>query len=137
MNFGFAKYYGGQCYLRFDDTNPEAEEKIYFDSIEEIIGWLGFAPFKITHSSDNFGKLYELAEKLITLGNGYVCHCNDEEIKLQRGGEKGASPRFRCKHAEQTVDENLSKFRDMRDGKYRPREAFLRMKQDIEGIVAF
>ncbi len=55
----------------------------------------------------------------------------DEEIKLQRGGEKGTSPRFRCKHAEQSAEENLQKFRDMRDGKYRPREAFLRMKQDV------
>jgi glutaminyl-tRNA synthetase len=50
---------------------------------------------------------------------------------MQRGGEKGTSPRYRCEHAEQSVEENLTKFRDMRDGKYRPREAFLRMKQDV------
>ena len=55
----------------------------------------------------------------------------DDEIKLQRGGEKGASPRYRCKHADQTVEHNLTEFRAMRDGKYKPREAFLRMKQDI------
>lgn len=55
----------------------------------------------------------------------------DVEIKKQRGGEKGESPRYRCKDAEQTVEENLQKFRDMRDGKYKPREAFLRMKMDI------
>lgn len=55
----------------------------------------------------------------------------DEELKLQRGGEKGTSPRYRCKDAEQSVEENLQKFRDMRDGKYKPREAFLRMKQDV------
>lgn len=57
--------------------------------------------------------------------------CIDAEIKLQRGGEKGATPRYRCKHADHTPEENLAKFRDMRDGKYKPREAFLRMKQDI------
>ncbi|KXX74329.1 putative glutamine--tRNA ligase [Madurella mycetomatis] len=131
VNFGFARYHGGKCYLRFDDTNPEAEEEIYFTAIEEMIRWLGFEPYKITYSSDNFGKLYELAEKLITIEKAYVCHCGDEEIKLQRGGEKGTSPRYRCKHAEQSIDENLQKFRDMRDGKYKPREAFLRMKQDI------
>ncbi|KAK3934842.1 glutaminyl-tRNA synthetase [Diplogelasinospora grovesii] len=131
VNFGFAKYHGGKCYLRFDDTNPEAEEEKYFTAIEEMVRWLGFEPYKITYSSDNFGKLYELAEKLITIGKGYVCHCDDDEIKLQRGGEKGATPRYRCKHADQTVEENLQKFRDMRDGNYKPREAFLRMKQDI------
>ncbi|KAK4112640.1 glutaminyl-tRNA synthetase [Canariomyces notabilis] len=131
VNFGFARYHGGKCYLRYDDTNPEAEEEIYFTAIEEMVRWLGFEPYKITYSSDNFGRLYELAEKLITLGKAYVCHCGDEELKMQRGGEKGTSPRYRCEHAEQSVEENLRKFRDMRDGKYRPREAFLRMKQDI------
>ncbi|KAL2152989.1 hypothetical protein VTH82DRAFT_4144 [Thermothelomyces myriococcoides] len=131
VNFGFARYHGGKCYLRFDDTNPEAEEDIYFTAIEEMVRWLGFEPYKVTYSSDNFDRLYELAEKLINMGKAYVCHCNDEEIKLQRGGEKGTSPRFRCKHADQSPEENLQKFRDMRDGKYKPKEAFLRMKQDI------
>lgn len=56
---------------------------------------------------------------------------SDTEIKHQRGGEKGTHERYRCAHAEQTVDDNLQKFRDMRDGKYKPREVFLRMKQDI------
>jgi len=55
---------------------------------------------------------------------------SDAEIKAQRGGEEHG-PRFRCTHAEQSIEENLKKFRDMRDGVYKPREAFLRMKQDI------
>lgn len=62
-------------YLRFDDTNPEAEEEIYFTAIEEMVRWLGFEPYKITYSSDNFDLLYELAEKLTTLDKAYVCHC--------------------------------------------------------------
>ncbi|KAL2761060.1 hypothetical protein ACRALDRAFT_1038002 [Sodiomyces alcalophilus JCM 7366] len=132
VNFGFAKYHGGVCYLRYDDTNPEKEEEKYFTAIEDMVRWLGFTPHKITHSSDNFQKLYDLAEKLITLEKAYVCHCNDTEIKLQRGGEKGATPRYRCEDANQTVEQNLKKFRDMRDGVYKPREAFLRMKMDIE-----
>ncbi|KAI1087830.1 glutaminyl-tRNA synthetase [Rostrohypoxylon terebratum] len=132
VNFGFARYHGGQCYLRYDDTNPEAEEQVYFDAILEMVEWLGFKPYKITYSSDNFQRLYDLAEKLIGLERAYVCQCSDTEIKLQRGGEKGtAGPRYRCKHAEQSVEENLKKFRDMRDGHYKPQEAFLRMKQDI------
>lgn len=52
-------------------------------------------------------------------------------MKEQRGGE-ARGPRFRCEHAKQSVEENLTKFRAMKDGKYKPREAFLRMKQDIE-----
>lgn len=75
VNFGFAKYHGGECYLRFDDTNPEAEEEKYFTAIKEMIAWLGFKPYAITYSSDNFDKLYEKAEELIKHGKAYVCHC--------------------------------------------------------------
>ncbi|SPO07106.1 probable glutamine-tRNA ligase [Cephalotrichum gorgonifer] len=133
INFGFAAYHGGKTYLRFDDTNPDEEEKVYFDAIEEIVRWLGFTPCDVTYSSDNFQKLYDLAEELIKRGGAYVCHCNEEEMRSQRGGKDGKEgPRFRCAHADQSVDENLRKFRDMRDGKYEPRAAFLRMKQDIE-----
>lgn len=76
VNFGFARYHGGVCYLRFDDTNPEAEEEIYFEAIKEMINWLGFKPYKITYSSDHFDKLYELAEELIRKDKAYVCHCS-------------------------------------------------------------
>ncbi|KAH8681675.1 glutaminyl-tRNA synthetase [Xylariales sp. PMI_506] len=131
VNFGFARHHGGECYLRYDDTNPEAEEEKYFVAIEEMVRWLGFSPYKITYSSDNFQMLYDLAEKLIGLEKAYVCHCDDDQIKAQRGGENHG-PRFRCEHANQSIETNLTKFRDMRDGKYKPREAFLRMKQDIE-----
>ncbi|KAL4771035.1 tRNA synthetases class I, catalytic domain-containing protein [Aspergillus nidulans var. acristatus] len=131
VNFGFARYHGGETILRFDDTNPEAEEEKYFTAIEDIIQWLGFKPARITHSSDHFQKLYEHAEKLIQLGKAYVCHCSDTEIKLQRGGENHGA-RYRCKDAEQDVETNLKKFRDMRDGKYEPQTAFLRMRQDID-----
>lgn len=95
---------------------------------------LGFTPHAVTYSSDNFQKLYDLAEKLITLEKAYVCHCSDTDIKAQRGGEKNG-PRFRCQHAEQDVETNLQKFRDMRAGKYEPQTAFLRMKQVSIGVL--
>ncbi|OAA65580.1 glutaminyl-tRNA synthetase [Niveomyces insectorum RCEF 264] len=133
VNFGFARYHGGKTILRFDDTNPDAEEEKFFTAIEENIRWLGFKPHAVTYSSDNFGKLYELAEKLISLEKAYVCHCGQEEVQKQRGGRDGKDgPRYRCRHAEQDVETNLREFRDMRDGKYEPQTAFLRMKQDIE-----
>ncbi|KAI4124697.1 MAG: hypothetical protein LQ338_004671 [Usnochroma carphineum] len=132
INFGFARYHNGVCYLRFDDTNPEAEEEKYFTAIENIIQWLGFTPYKVTYSSDNFDKLYERAEFLIQKDGAYVCHCSDTEIKQQKGGEKGASgPRYACPHRDRPTSESLTEFRAMKDGKYKPREAFLRMKQDI------
>jgi glutaminyl-tRNA synthetase len=131
VNFGFARFHGGDCYLRYDDTNPAAEEEIYFTAIKEMVEWLGFKPCAITYSSDHFDKLYELAEFLIEQDGAYVCHCTDEEVKLQRGG-KDHGPRYACPHRYRPKAESLAEFRAMRDGKYKPKEAFLRMKQDLE-----
>uniref|UniRef100_A0A060TBF6 glutamine--tRNA ligase n=1 Tax=Blastobotrys adeninivorans TaxID=409370 RepID=A0A060TBF6_BLAAD len=135
VNFGYAQYYNGKCYLRFDDTNPEAEEEVYFESIKDIVQWLGFKPYKITHSSDYFDQLYELAEKLISRGLAYVCFCTAEQMKEHRGvsadGSNRGGERTACEHRSFTVEENLREFRNMRDGKYNPGEATLRMKQDL------
>ncbi|KAL1895593.1 Glutaminyl-tRNA synthetase [Sporothrix stenoceras] len=133
VNFGFAKFHGGKTVLRFDDTNPDKEEEQYFTAIRENIRWLGYKPHAVTYTSDNFGRLYELAETLIALNRAYVCHCSKIEAQKQRGGKDGKEgPRYRCEHADQTPEDNLAKFRDMRDGKYAHGAAFLRMKMDID-----
>lgn len=131
INFGFAKHHGGVCYLRYDDTNPAKEEEKYFTAISDMIQWLGFTPAKVTYSSDYFDRLYELAEDLINRGRAYVCHCSKSEIAQQRGGGKGATARYACSHRDRPIEESLAEFRGMRDGKYEPKEALLRMKQDL------
>lgn len=47
VDFGLAQERGGGCYLRYDDTNPEAEKQEYIDHIQEIVGWLGWKPWKV------------------------------------------------------------------------------------------
>ncbi len=131
VNFGFAEYHGGVCFLRFDDTNPEKEDEIFFTSIIDMVKWLGFKPYQITYSSDNFDRLYELAEELIRRDKAYVCHCSQEETNNQRGGPDNRGKRYGCAHRDRPVEESLTEFRAMRDGKYEPREAFLRMKQKL------
>lgn len=83
VNFGFAKYHGGKCYLRFDDTNPKGEEERYYNSVKDIVKWLGFKPAKITHTSDHFDKLYDLAETLITKDRAYMCHCTGKRVLIR------------------------------------------------------
>lgn len=85
VNFGFARFHGGKCLLRFDDTNPEAEEEAFFTAIVEMVTWLGFKPHAITYSSDYFDKLYELAEKLITEKLAYMCYCAGKMLRSFRG----------------------------------------------------
>ncbi|KZS88346.1 glutaminyl-tRNA synthetase [Sistotremastrum niveocremeum HHB9708] len=130
VDFGYAAHHGGHCYLRYDDTNPEKEEKRYFDSILETVRWLGYEPWKITYSSDYFQQLYDLAVELIRRDKGYVCSCTADEIQRNRGDKGGA--RIACVHRTRPVEESLREFEKMRDGHYRPGDCILRMKQDLE-----
>jgi glutaminyl-tRNA synthetase len=54
FNFGYARTHNGICFLRYDDTYPEKEEERFFVGIREMVEWLGYTPYKITHSSDYF-----------------------------------------------------------------------------------
>jgi glutaminyl-tRNA synthetase len=132
IDFGYARYHGGECILRFDDTNPEAEEEKYFESILATVRWLGFEPTKITYSSDYFQRLYDLAVDLIKRGKAYVDHSTGEEINAGRGG-KDRGPRKANKYSTRPIEESLQEFEDMKNGKYRAGTVTLRMKQDLEG----
>ncbi|KAL7196527.1 hypothetical protein ACSBR1_036521 [Camellia fascicularis] len=126
VNFGLAKERGGCCYLRYDDTNPEAEKKEYIDHIEEIVRWMGWEPFKITYASDYFQDLYELAVELIRRDHAYVDHQTPEEIKEYR--EKKMNSPWR----DRPIAESLKLFDEMKQGMVEEGKATLRMKQDMQ-----
>ena len=126
LNFGGAKAYGGFCYLRYDDTNPETEEQVYIDAIEEMARWMGWAPDAITFTSDHFQTLYDFAIKLIKKGKAYVDHSTSEMIRKQRE-EKTNSP-----WRDRPIDESLKLFEYMRQGRYAEGEATLRLKMDMQ-----
>ncbi|XP_040071974.2 glutamine--tRNA ligase [Ixodes scapularis] len=124
VNFGYAKAHGGCCFLRYDDTNPEKEEERFFAGIQDMVQWLGYVPFKVTHASDYFDDLYALAVRLIQRGLAYVCHQRQEEMK---GQNPPPSP-----YRNRTIEENLRLFEDMKKGKFAEGEATLRMKVTLE-----
>ncbi|MCH6559687.1 hypothetical protein IH799_04945 [candidate division KSB1 bacterium] len=73
LNFGLAAEFGGQCNLRFDDTNPTKEEDEYVRAIKEDVRWLGFDwQDREFYASDYFDRLYEFAVQLIKAGKAYV-----------------------------------------------------------------
>lgn len=126
FSFNMAAENGGHCYLRFDDTNPEKESEEYIENIKKNVSWLGYTPYKITHASDYFPEMYDLAVDLIKREKAYVDEQPWELIKTQRFNSVD-SP-FR----NTPVEENLKKFEDMRRGVYAEGEACLRMKIDMK-----
>ena len=129
INFGLAQKYGGKTNLRYDDTNPVKEDVEYVDSIKEDIKWLGFQWEKECYASDYFEQLYEWAEDLIKRGLAYVDDQTQEEMRANRGTVE--TPGTDSPWRNRSVEENLTLFREMRDGKYADGEKVLRAKIDM------
>src|SRR5215510_822097 len=129
LNFGIARDYQGTGNLRYDDTNPAKEDVEYVDSIERDVRWLGFAPTAVLFSADYFGKMYELAERLVTEGHAYVCDLSDDQIKEYRGtlSEPGRESPFRNRSA----SDNLARLRRMKAGELPDGACTLRAKIDM------
>ena len=129
LNFSTAEKYGGKCNLRYDDTNPVKEDEEYVDSIEEDVRWLGFQWDKRLWASDYFDEMYDCAVTLIKKGKAYVCDLNADQIREYRGTLK--EPGKESPYRNRSVEENLSLFEEMKQGKYADGEKVLRAKIDM------
>ncbi|BEP60854.1 glutamine--tRNA ligase/YqeY domain fusion protein [Variovorax sp. V213] len=142
LNFELAREYGGVCHLRFDDTNPEKEEQEYVDSIRDAVQWLGYETYLADRpsapgtlqpheyfASDYFDFMYRAAEYLIGAGLAYVDEQTADEVRANRGdfNTPGTDSPFRTR----TPEENLERFRAMRDGQVADGAAILRAKIDM------
>lgn len=129
LNFGLAKKYGGKTNIRFDDTNPTKEDVEYVDSIKEDVKWLGFEWANEFYASDYFEQLYEWACVLIRKGLAYVDDQSQEEIRAGRGTV--STPGVNSPYRDRSVEENLTLFRQMREGRFKEGEKVLRAKIDM------
>lgn len=130
INFGIANKYGGKCNLRFDDTNPVAEDTEYVKAIEEDVKWLGFNWDGLYYASDYFEKMYQFAVELINKGLAYVDDLTQEEIREYRGDFN--NPGKESPYRNRTVEENLSLFESMRKGEFEDGKKVLRARIDIQ-----
>lgn len=124
INFAYPATHNGICFLRYDDTNPEKEEEKFLVGIKQMVEWLGYKPYAITHLSDNFQQLYEWAIVLIKKGLAYVCHQTADQMK---GFNTELSP-----WRDRPIEESLQLFQDMKNGKIDEGAATLRMKVTLE-----
>lgn len=130
LNFGLAEQLGGECHLRFDDTNPAKEEQAYIDAIKEDVSWLGFQwAGPVRFASDYFDQLYIWAQHLIREGKAYVDDLSPDEIREYRGTL--TAPGKPSPYRERSVDENLDLFERMRTGEFAEGGKVLRAKIDM------
>lgn len=129
LNFSLAHEYNGKCNLRFDDTNPTAEEDEYVRSIQADVKWLGYDWDDLCFASDYFQQMYDLAIQLIKNGSAFVCDLSAEDIHNNRGSltTPGQDSPFRNR----TIEENLMLFEQMKNGDYEDGSHTLRAKIDM------
>ena len=126
LNFDLGEEFGAPVNLRFDDTNPSSEKKIYVEGIKEDILWLGYKWHKECYASDYFEQLYLWAEELISKDRAYVDSQDSETIASQKGTP--TKPGKESPYRGRSQEENLSLFSKMRAGKFEEGEHVLRAK---------
>ena len=130
LNFGLAEEFGGQCNLRFDDTNPDREDTEYVHSICEDLKWMGFDWGDGLHfASDYFDQLYDYAVELIQQGKAYVCDLSTQEIRAYRGTV--TAPGENSPYRNRSASENLALFEQMKNGAFPEGACTLRAKADM------
>ena len=134
LNFGLARDFSGACHLRFDDTNPEKENKEFVESIISDVKWLGFNwkfnnELNLYYASDYFELMYEAAKALIKSNHAYIDQQSMEEIKKNRGTL--TSPGKNSPFRKRSQEENLKLFEEMKEGKHSDGSMVLRAKIDM------
>ena len=130
LNFGLAESFGGECNLRFDDTNPAKEDEKYVQAIKDDVQWLGFKwAGDVRYASSYFDTLYEWAQHLVKEGYAYVCDLSADEAREYRGTltEPGKDSPYRTRSAE----ESLALLEGMRKGEFDEGSRVLRAKIDM------
>ena len=126
LNFDLAHKYKTGCNLRFDDTNPLAENSIFVDSILEDIAWLGYRPTNVEETSNYFKFIQDSAIQLIIQGDAYMDDSSSEEIAELKGDLE--NPGMDSPYRNRTVAENLEEFRKLCEGSIK---TVLRAKIDM------
>lgn len=124
LNKEYVKRYGGKLILRVEDTDPRRVDPEAYHMMEEDLKWLAVEWQEKYVQSDRIEIYYEYAEKLIEMGQAYMCTCNGADFK------KLKDESISCPCREQSIDHSMKLWHEMKtmdEG-----EAVLRVKTDIQ-----
>ncbi|MFH1668923.1 MAG: glutamate--tRNA ligase [Candidatus Woesearchaeota archaeon] len=125
LNHMLAKQFGGKFILRFEDTNPNLVQGIFYDIMQENFKDLEVEWDELQYASDNMELFYEMCEKVIKSRDAYVCNCDVEKIRLSR--ENGEP----CDCRERGTPENLEMWNKMKADLPKG-HAIVRLKIDLK-----
>ena len=124
LNNEYVKRYGGKLILRVEDTDPRRVDPEAYQMMEEDLKWLQVEWHEKYVQSDRIEIYYDYAEKLIKIGEAYMCTCEGGDFKKLKDETKP------CPCRELPVDHSMKLWHEMKtmdEG-----EAVLRVKTDIK-----
>ncbi|KAH8106901.1 glutamate-tRNA ligase [Cristinia sonorae] len=126
LNQYFAKMYNGKMLIRFDDTNPTKERSEFEETILEDLALLDIHGDSISHTSDHFDHLYDLAIKMIKEGKAYADDTEQAQMRDERWNG------IASKHRDDSVEDNLKHFDEMKSGSEEGIRWCIRAKMSVD-----
>lgn len=123
LNQEYVNRYGGKLILRVEDTDPRRVESEAYEMIPEDLEWLGVKCQEIYIQSDRLDIYHDYAQRLIELGQAYMCTCPGDEFKKLKDNKQA------CPCREISIEENLKRWDEMPE--MPEGEAVLRVKTDL------
>ncbi|OIQ02601.1 MAG: glutamate--tRNA ligase [Zetaproteobacteria bacterium CG2_30_59_37] len=112
LNWLYARRYGGQFLLRFEDTDADRSQKVFIEAIRSDLRWLGLdwdgeVKFQSAHAGQHRDALRKLADQ----GLAYRCFCSEHQLNLDRrlAASRGLPPRYSGRCRELNVQESASR----------------------------
>lgn len=120
--FAHEQYQGGKMILRFDDTNTEKEKEEYQDAILEDVGLLGIKPDQISYTSDYFDEIEKYCVQIIKAGKAFADDTPGDVMSQMRMAREPSV------HRDDSIEDNLARFEEMRKGTDEGRRWCIRAK---------
>ncbi|MCK5560483.1 MAG: glutamate--tRNA ligase [Thermoplasmata archaeon] len=125
LNDEYVKRYGGKLIIRIEDTNPVKIDSDAYEMIIDDLDWFGVEYHEVVTQSDRFEIYYEHAEKLLELGQAYICECEPEAWRELKRHQKP------CPDRALSQEEHLSRWQKMMEHGYKQGEASFVVKTDL------
>jgi glutamyl-tRNA synthetase len=105
FNWAFARHHGGTFVFRIEDTDPSRDTQESYDTILEVMRWLGFdwdegpevgGPYGPYRQSERYDIYRDVTAKLLESGRAYHCYCTTEELdeRNEKARAEGRAPGY-------------------------------------------
>ncbi|MGZ8735929.1 MAG: glutamate--tRNA ligase [Nocardioides sp.] len=120
FNWAFARHHGGTFVFRIEDTDAARDSQESYDTLLEVMRWLGFewdegpevgGPFGPYRQSERYDIYADVAAKLLAAGRAYHCYCSADELdqRNEKARSEGRAPGYDG-HCRELPDEQAKAF---------------------------